>query len=83
MTAPAKAENDAWFAHRATAHAKGKEANEDSFREGWRQGCRFTFGATSQLSPAIAAFIDWMQYVTDWAQPSNGETNSAPTSHSV
>lgn len=74
MTAPAKAENDAWFSYRAVAQKQGREVDERTFRDAWRQGCHFTFGATSQLSPAIAAFIDWMQYVTDWAQPTEAET---------
>lgn len=64
---PAKAENDAWFAYRATAAKQRREVDERTFRDAWRQGCHFTFGATSVLSPAVAAFIDWVQYVTDWA----------------
>lgn len=66
---PAEAENDAWFAYRATAAKQGREVDERTFRDAWRQGSRFTFVATSQLSPALAAFIDWMQYTTSWAQP--------------
>jgi hypothetical protein len=66
---PAKAENDAWFSYRAVAQKQGREVDERTFRDAWRQGCHFTFGATSQLSPAIAAFIGWMEYVTDWSLP--------------
>lgn len=72
--APTKAENDAWFAYRAIASKQGREVDERTFRDAWRQGCAFTFAATSQLSPAIAAFIDWMNYVTDWSQP-NGSAS--------
>ena len=66
---PSKAENDAWFAYRETARKQGREVDERTFRDAWRQGCSFTFAATSQLSPAIAAFIDWMNYVTSWSAP--------------
>jgi hypothetical protein len=66
---PHKAENDAWWSYKMVCKKQGREPDERTFRDAWRQGCRFTFGATSVLSPAIAAFIDWMQYVTDWAPP--------------
>ena len=69
MNEPSQAENNAWFSYRATAAKQNREVDERTFRDAWRQGCRFTFGATSQLSPAIATFIDWMNYVTDWAPP--------------
>jgi hypothetical protein len=72
---PAKAENDAWFAYRATAAKQGREVDERTFRDAWRQGCHFTFGATSQLSPAIAAFIDWMTYISDWTPPASEPLN--------
>jgi hypothetical protein len=63
---PSKAENSAWFAYRATAAMQNREVDERTFRDAWRQGCAFTFGATSKLSPALAAFIDWMTYISDW-----------------
>jgi hypothetical protein len=66
---PTEAENNAWFAFRAIAKKQGREADEISFRTGWRQGCGFTFGATSKLSPAIDAFVAWMDYVTSWSAP--------------
>lgn len=66
---PSAAENSAWFAYRATARKQGREVDERTFRDGWRQGCDFTFGATSVLSPAINAFVAWMDYVTSWKAP--------------
>jgi len=66
---PSEAENNAWFAFKAIAKKQGREADEVSFRTGWRQGCGFTFGATSKLSPAIDAFVAWMDYVTSWSAP--------------
>ena len=66
---PSEAENNAWFAYRATARKQGREVDERTFRDGWRQGCNFTFGATSALSPAIDAFVAWMDYVTSWSAP--------------
>jgi len=66
---PSEAENNAWFAYRAIAKKQGREADEVAFRTGWRQGCGFTFGATSKLSPAIDAFVAWMDYVTSWSAP--------------
>lgn len=62
---PAKAENDAWYAYKYMAAKQGREVDERTFRDGWRQGAHFTFTATSMLSPAIAAFIGWMEYITD------------------
>lgn len=66
---PNEAENNAWFAYRAVARKQGREVDERTFRDGWRQGCGFTFGATSRLSPAIDAFVAWMDYVTSWSAP--------------
>lgn len=73
---PAKAENDAWFAYKAIAKKQDREVDERTFRDAWRQGCAFTFSATSMLSPAIAAFIDWMEYVTSWTQRPNPNEGS-------
>ena len=77
--APTKAENTAWWEYRGAALKMGREVDERTFRDAWRQGCHFTFGATSQLSPAIAAFIDWMQYVTDWSRPGTDAEAETPT----
>jgi hypothetical protein len=66
---PSEAENNAWFAYRTICQKEKREADQDSFRSGFRQGARFTFGSTSKLSPALDAFIGWMQYVSDWAPP--------------
>lgn len=70
--APSAAERRAWYAYRATAEKQGREVDEITFRDAWRQGCAFTFASTSRLSPAIDAFIRWMEYVTD-TSPHFGE----------
>lgn len=77
---PSTAENNAWFAYRATAAMQNREVDERTFRDAWRQGCAFTFGATSKLSPALDAFIGWMTYISDWSPPgADGTAAQMPT----
>ena len=64
---PLSAETSAWFAYKAVARKQNREVDERTFRDAWRSGARFTFTATSKLSPTLDAFVRWVEYVTDWA----------------
>ena len=66
---PAQAENDAWFAYRAICHKQGREPDERTFRDAWKWGAQFTFGATSSLAPSLEAFSRWLDYITSWSAP--------------
>jgi len=75
---PADAVRSAWFRYRAIARKQEREADERSYMDGWRDGARFTFGATSKLSPALDAFIRWAEFATQWEpEPPVGEDDGS------
>jgi len=64
--APQDACQSAWYRYQAIARKQERDADRRSYEDGWRDGARFTFAATSKLSPYLDAFIRWAEYVTDW-----------------
>jgi len=75
---PSDAARSAWFRYRAIARKQDREADERSYSDGWRDGARWTFGATSRLSPYLDAFVEWVAYVTNWQPdpPAEGEEDA-------
>jgi hypothetical protein len=66
---PQDAATSAWFAYRAVARKQGREVDERTYRDAFRDGARFTFTATSRLAPALDSFQRWLEFVTDWPEP--------------